>query len=491
VSFTFIMIQTHARRKGSTIYARSSNGAIDEGDEQARGPKLDHHMPMFYVTLGDFGRIAIEYWVLPAPDQGNKRPIAAFVDPMKPVVLTFNGQNQAEMTARIVRKEVELPYLSQRLICHVDCNSLTRESLRLLFASGREEARAGQVYDMIEAEVVRALKSDDRLAELNREARDSRRQDEDESAKESMRKEVARLLHVQGFEIRQATGGSPNEAGGRGSVTSGPGRRSQPQPVDLREPPTFIRILAPEDQSLEMHPEQRRYIRLETDAHGHYHNAASPDESPLTVVVSGTGFRRSGSTPLQNGRMRIIIDCDREANIGAVGELLVELRRPGLPTLSDHRSLLVIEPPPVEDRSQRIVLPPFDVKPVDGPDDPMWSTLNWPDGVGEVASSAVNDAGRLIVYYSTVFPRYNQLRSQLERKDPSLARSFTSRYEIWLAVHSLILEEDQRRLEADARDSRESEDDDAAERRERCRMAIMSAMFASREIQQPAVSFDE
>jgi len=43
------------------------NGAVDEGDEERRGPPLSHHVPIFYVSLGDFGRIGIEYWVLERP----------------------------------------------------------------------------------------------------------------------------------------------------------------------------------------------------------------------------------------------------------------------------------------------------------------------------------------------------------------------------------------------------------------------------------------
>src|SRR5690606_3848658 len=69
------------------------NGAVDEGDEATSGPNLAHNVPLFYVELGDYGQVGIEYWVLEAPSKKNKRPSAAFVDPNKPVVLTYNGQN--------------------------------------------------------------------------------------------------------------------------------------------------------------------------------------------------------------------------------------------------------------------------------------------------------------------------------------------------------------------------------------------------------------
>src|SRR5207249_5188262 len=35
------------------------NGAVDEGDAQRRGPALSHNVRLYYVTLGEFGRIGI------------------------------------------------------------------------------------------------------------------------------------------------------------------------------------------------------------------------------------------------------------------------------------------------------------------------------------------------------------------------------------------------------------------------------------------------
>ncbi len=148
------------------------NGAVDEGDEERRGPPLSHHVPIFYVSLGDFGRIGIEYWVLERPSKENKNPIAAFVHPSKPIVLTLQGQNHAELSRSLIKSEVQLPFLTQRLICHIDCNSLTPTAKRVLFVSSREDARRGIVYNLIQQELVKALKSDDELVRLNNEAKE-------------------------------------------------------------------------------------------------------------------------------------------------------------------------------------------------------------------------------------------------------------------------------------------------------------------------------
>jgi hypothetical protein len=98
-------------------------GAIDDGDERT-GPTLSHSIPSFSVSLGDFGRVGIEYWVLQQLTKDNKQPSKAFVNPARPIILTLNGQNQGEFSQLLIRKDAELPFLAQRLIAHVDCNSL-------------------------------------------------------------------------------------------------------------------------------------------------------------------------------------------------------------------------------------------------------------------------------------------------------------------------------------------------------------------------------
>jgi hypothetical protein len=113
------------------------------------------------------------------------------VNPAKPIILTLNGQNQEEMSQLLVRKNAELPYLAHRLIVHVDCNDLTPTAKRGLFVSNREGARRGTIYDLIQQEIVKALKTDDDLNRLNNEARLHSHKHQDESAMQQVRLEVA------------------------------------------------------------------------------------------------------------------------------------------------------------------------------------------------------------------------------------------------------------------------------------------------------------
>ncbi len=465
------------------------NGAIDEGDESRRGPDLSHHIPMFYVPIADHGSIGIEYWVLQQPTSENKVPTAAFVNPSKPIVLTLNGQNHAELSRTLVKKEAALPYLAQRLICNVDCNSLTPQAKRALFASTREEAKRGLIYSLIQQEVIRVLKSDDELVRLNNEARERGLRERDEATTQEMRREVARLLRIHGIEVAELVGG---EIAGGGRENDRPTHprppRPEPQPIELHEPPTYIKILWGEGDPITFYPDQRRYLRIETDATSAYHDASNPQTSRINIIVSEGTVVLRGTTSLSGGRMRAIFETPASSNLGMTGTIRVELARQGLPTLFDQRDYKIVEAPPIRPSSRQVTLPPFNVQPVEGPGDGMWATLNWPEDVNSVASSAVMDNGTLTIYYSTVFPKYLARRETLERRDPTLAASFVKRYEIWLAVHSFLLYQDQQALGSHSGPTEHhpiEEDSELAEireRQERCRIATLAAIFASREV---------
>ena len=454
--------------------------AVDEGDE-GRGPSLSHNVRMFYVSLGEFGQIGVEYWVLESPTQANKRPSAAFVNPAKPLILSLNGQNHGEMPQSLVKKDADFPYLALRLICHIDCNSLTPTAKRQLFVSNRETARGGAVYQIIESEIVRILKSDDELERLNNEAREHTARQHDEEAVAQMRREVARLLRAHGLDVSEPVGAHSGGQEGTELPTNRPPRHPNPPvPITLREPPTYIRWVWDDTEPVSFYPEQRRYVRIETDANSSYHNADNPSLSRINIAVidpSIVGVR--GSTPLQGGRMRAILEAPSTASIGQTGSIRVELTRTGFPALVDERSVTIVPRPPAAPHDHRISLPPFDVRPVE-PNSEMWVTLGWPDEVNSVASSAVMEGPQLVVYYSTAFPKYASQRADLERRNAALSASFTRRYEIWLVTHSLLLHQDQ--TEAANRSATNGEEEES-ERQERCRMATVATLFARREVQ--------
>jgi hypothetical protein len=459
------------------------NGAVDEGDERRSGPTLAHSVRLFFVQIGEFGRVGIEYWVLEAPTRENKVPSAAYVNPKKPIILTLNGQNHAELSQLLIRKHAELPYLAQRLICHIDCNHLTPAAKRLLFVSNREDARRGLVYDLIERELISTLRSDDELTRLNNEARERGAREQDQQVQQQMRTEVARLLRIHGMNLSEPVGSeAANKSGQTDRPTHPRRRRRQLVSLAIQDPPTYIKLLWEDEEPISFYPEQRRYLRVETDAPSHYHNPNDLAHSKINCIVSGASLRLVGSTSLSGGRMRLILDAPSDVLVGATATIRIELSRQGLPTLSDERGCVIVTRPPAQPSSRRVALPPFDIRPVDGPDDAMWAQLGWPDDLEKVASAAEMEQGTLVVYFSTVFPKYSERRRALERRDPSAAESFTSRYTIWLVVHSLLLHADQEAA-SQGPELPEAEPDNELDRAERIRIATLSCLFAAREVQ--------
>jgi len=478
--------QIHNYRRVIKGSRNALNGAVDEGDEKSRGPELVHSSKMYYVSLGDWGSIGIEYWVLQKSEKENRNPIKAFVNSNKPIILTLNGQSHAEFSKLIVSKAADLPFLTQRFIGHIDCNKLTAQAKRALFVSNREDARSGALYDLIQQEFVKSLKSDDALTLLNNEARNENYHERDETAVQQMRKEVASILKIQGFEVTTATGGAKKgeKQQGEKTATSDSRHGYTKKTIDLKEPPTYIKILWKEDEEIPFYPGQRRHIRVETDANSTYHDPNNLETSKINIINSPGLLESCGSTPLQGGRMRIIYECPSNSIIGSKGIIRVELRRSGLPTLSDEHSVVLIEPPMSTDTNKHLSLPPFEVNPV-SPEDDMWDTLNWPTDENEIASSAIQNDGMLRIYYSTAYPKFAEKLKAFERRDATLADVFTKKYEVWLVAHSLLLDHDKKNNDAGGSSSTSAGDPEqmeVVERKERCRIAIMSTIFAEREV---------
>ncbi len=473
------------------------NGAVDEGDDDAKGPSLDHHVPMFNVDLGDYGSIGIEYWVLARPDaaKGKKRtkPAENFVDATKPVVLTHNGQNQGELTGRIIKDAkdgADLPFLQTqgRMICHVNCDRLSANAKRLLFSSTREQSREGFMLERIRAELIGALKADDELVRLNEQAREQSLKEKDEDAQKNMRRQVAKLLRIAGAAL-EPVGGTKDSKDGDREVKPRP-PRVKPLPIEPKDPPTFIRIMWDDEREMPFYAGQRRYVRVETDANSDYHDPDDPSMSRLNIAV-GDDLRVFGTSPLKGGRMRIGVECLESVVVGSTGSLRVELYRKGLPALSDEREYDIVEPPEPKEQGRHSTLPDFEVIAVPGPEDDDWEYIcddAEDTQVTRHASNFVMNERKLYVYYSEAFPRFATEVRRFEQQNEALAASFRARYEMWLAVHSLLMYQ-----ETQTEDATGLPEDAAEEmgRQERARLAVIAAMVAAQEVRSGVAEIDD
>lgn len=409
------------------------NGAKDEGDEDS---KLSASSPLFFADLGEYGLIGIEYWVL---EPGTKTaPNKAFVNGTKPIVLSINGQTHAEWGVGLLRREAELMHLASRMIVHLDCNQLSADAKRVLFVSNREESRKGLVQNMIRDELLGALKADEKLAELEEQARLAGSHARDETAEREVRREVAKMLRLFGFSASEE--GSAAKAGGTKEQPTGGGgkaKKPKPEPIQINEPPSMVELVGNEEVSF--FPGQRRYMRVRTDAHSKYHDSSDLSKSRFSFHTSSESVKVSGTSELRDGHMRVVFAAKEDAAIGGEGSLTVELRPPGRPTLSSSLKFGIIETPPAKTGGAKIDLPQIDCQAVEeiGTE---WISLGWSEDVAEVAADYVYEAAKdtLRIRYSTLFPRYKSVYSQIASKDPVRASSFAKRFEIWLITSVLI-----------------------------------------------------
>lgn len=454
------------------------NSAADEEIDE-RGPDLRHSLPMHNISLSEYGLIGLEYWVLAEGPKNKKADrIKAYVDDKRPILLTRNGQTHAELWSTLISSRAELPFLRNRIVVHVDCNKLTPFARNNLFTSTREDIRKNYISKIIQDEIVKSLKSDDELKLINEEAKNSV-VNENVGTQHEIQLEIVKLLRFHGYATTIPSGGTLTMAGPNQMTSSVPTPKKITVPItkliELHDPPTYIKIL--NQSPVEFYAGQRRYIRIETDAMSNYHDAEDIRNSKFNIIVNGKAIIYSGTTPLKDGRLRIILDCDDKASLGEKGECIIELHRVGQVSLKESLHYEIIEKPIPKPSNKQIsvpnILPPV---PINGPDDINWSDQNWPEDINEVASSSVMSTGELIVYYSTVFPPYKQRYDQISRSNPSALAAFVKQYEFQLILHSLLLES-RNKIE-----SIESEESEEWERLERCRAAILSCINAEKYI---------
>lgn len=453
------------------------NSSTDES-EGGNKLELEHRMPMLSVNLGDLGQIGIEYWLLLAPERKNSIATAAYVDHSKPIILTINGQNQSELSALLIRKDAELPYLRTRLICHIDCDGLSSLAKRALFSSTREQAKEGEILSRIKQELIDVLISDDDLKRLNREAKEKSLTQTDEEAKKRLRKEVARMLNLMGKSQAESksTAKGGDTASGKGGGGGGSYRKLEP--LETREPPTFIRILQDDEKPIRFFPGQRKWIRIETDAPSEYHNPKSPKTSKVNFLA-GDDFHIVGNTALRGGRMRVALECQENVSIDSSGSLRVELYRIGQSPLSDEAPYRIIERPKQAAKKRVSTFPDFEIIKVEGPTDDRWPQISEDSvDVSMHASRATLSEGTLYIYYSASFPKFEEELKRWSSRDIQKAASFERRYEVWLAIHALLLQEQDETGD-------QSADEVLTEqftRQERCRAAVLASMVASQEV---------
>lgn len=128
--------------------ASAAEADADPAKQEATGTRLRHHAPREMVSPreGENATIGIEYWVVFNYRKRNdkiglrQRSNELYVNPTHPILGTLHGQNQGELTARILT-ELRLSMLARHIVIHIDATGTERNARRELFTSTRRGSR--------------------------------------------------------------------------------------------------------------------------------------------------------------------------------------------------------------------------------------------------------------------------------------------------------------------------------------------------------------
>jgi hypothetical protein len=277
------------------------------------------------IDLGrDAGKIALRYFVLNDgvdPD--------AYTTSDQGLTIVINGQRQITKGRLWLKRNLELPFLSKRLIVVVDGTGLTNATKREVFSSTRESGVDSPTTKRILDRVIGELREDENLAQLDELARQRVLEDATKSTTEKVKRRLASQIgaYMRGG-LRGTKGGGPRQRPPR------PPRPPRPTPpvVDdslMLEVPDRLAIVS---DPIAIQPGATVPLRLEINAK----NDFLPAHADGLSVVFGPEFnskvRVRTKGRLLGGRVRVTLEADHDAPI-TTGSMQVALVVPELGVL--------------------------------------------------------------------------------------------------------------------------------------------------------------
>jgi hypothetical protein len=294
------------------------------------------------ADLGPDGKFVIRYWVMkikPHEEEGEERYYQwSYLDKEKSsriVAIVLNGQRHDSIDKDFIKQTTQLSFLTEYIIVEAECDALSLRLKREIFAAHRGRIREGEGrLDLIRNRVAEALKTDDKLQELESHLREQYLTHMDEASEKRVRKLLDRLITV--------TQDAESPGGGVQSGT-GPGREGE-QEFKPNDPPTLLHFLL-DEELLEIPQDRYRELTLETDGPD---DLLTRDQNKAQFVFSLSQNSGIGIEPgsFRNCQMRIRISAAPTVPVGTNDELTCTLDMPQLKIpLKASQKLHVVEPP--------------------------------------------------------------------------------------------------------------------------------------------------
>jgi hypothetical protein len=413
--------------------------------------------------VADLGQVRITYWVIEPGTRSSSDVLKNYVDPEKTVIFTLDGQTHAEESRSIVvgQTGAKLWAVGKYMIVHVDCNALDPRAKYEMFTSTREHVKDTPIRDMVMDELVRRLKLDKKLEELNAHlAAAGVTTKSDKLRDDNMSGALKKYLKKAGIEfekfVKRIQVWKEIEEEGEGPTK--PEKPAAEPPIEAQEPPTYIKWKF-KGASARMWPGQKYSWLFETDAPPHYWNDADPEKSKIRVLANGVQYLGGGE--MKGGRVRCHFKCPLDAKVGTRGMIQVQLEYQSAVAKTSSLPIDIVapppppEPPPAPDPDEpaptgptkpvKVTIKKRDFTEVEIPilrpiavtrADNTWNLLGWPLDPAYVGFSIRSTSGRIQLYYNAEFPPVLEMRRKLSKR--SLEDAFVQRYELKLVLHTVF-----------------------------------------------------
>jgi hypothetical protein len=437
-------------------------------DEESSGSEMKHYRPMEFVNPPGSSDpcIGVEYWVVfnyRKKKKGSKEVMLRgqsnelFVHKGHPIVGVLNGQNQGELTGKLL-SSIGLPGVAKHIVIGVDASSAPNDVRRQLFSTNREGFKDGPVLDEIIRVLKRMLEEDERLYKLEEEIADRLAKSAADSTSEEVKRQVTKLLADAGIQVK--TEGPGFTPGGDETI---PGKRERhgrrhvrPDPLPTLPFPEVTRLeVAWPKPMLKVHVGDNETILVETDADQEYDK-----QGRIAIRFDPPQLEIAGKSPLRGGRIRWRVRPVAEAPVGAAGKIVVTLTKLDGQQIVSEVGYEVMPAIEIKGKKSPDLVPPFEIVPISPDDNPEeWEAAGWADlpeeRQSQVAYKIVPAGGKTNVYYSTIFEPFVTQIAKLA--SGAMVDAFKTNYSIWIGYHAILQQRDRRLVDADIKE--ESVDD--------------------------------
>jgi hypothetical protein len=446
-------------------------------------PEILHHQQQTYkleglydfggrVGHGELGQVIFTWWVAEAgtykssdKERFVRDVIRNWVKPERPILFTLDGQTHSEEPKWYITTKdgAGLWTVGQFMVVHIDCDGLSRQAKYEMFTSTREALKETEIKDMILDELIRRLRLDRKLTELNIMLASGPKMS-DKELDDDLSGTLREYLKKQGipFETitrRMETWRKVEEEREEHTV----GGKDPPPPIVAQDPPTFIKWKF-KSEPARMYPGQKYSWLFETDAPPSYWDPKDPSKSKIQVLANGVMY--GGAGQMEGGRVRCHFKCPEDAKVGSKGLIQVQLHYATL--AAPITSLLHVEvipqpeqkvkPPGGPDKPgpgndgggtsgpkkkvkvivdkkdwSRVEIPVLRPMPIDRTNN-QWSLLGWPFNPHDVGFSIRETNGETQLFYNAEFPTFLEFKRSLTKR--GLWDRFIKLYELKLIMHT-------------------------------------------------------